>query len=95
MANPGGTFRGCVQAVHAPDRIDADGLDYFTIGMIDVVPPAPEKPWVLSIDLSKSDAIEMCATVLRAIAGKARIVFVLESERKGRIAAVRLENDSS
>ena len=82
-------YDGLVSAITAPAYIDNDGLVYIVINLVDTVPSAPEVPFVLYIDTSKSDAVKNARRVARAFVTKRRVKVRLEPMRKSRVEWVR------
>jgi hypothetical protein len=84
-------YAGLVSAISAPHHIDNDGLDYIVINLIETVPPAPEVPYVLYIDMTKPFAAKLARRVAKALVTKRRVRVGLETQRKSRIEWVKWE----
>lgn len=84
-------YTALVSAITAPAHIDNDGLVYFLFNLVDVVPDAPEKPWVLYLDTTKPRASKYARRVAEAFVTGERVKIALEPERKSRVEWVKLE----
>ena len=78
-------FTGLVSAITTPYVAD-DKIICMVINLIEVIPPAPETPYVLTVDTTKPTAAAMMLLMATAYVTRTRIAIGLEPIIKSRVA---------